>query len=368
MITKASFGRISDGRMVHKYTIINQKGESAEFLDYGASIHSLWLFDREGNLADCVLGVQTSDELEKMNHEGSVIGRCANRIAHGRCKIGKKEIQLETNQSGHFLHGASGNYAKKIFAAEVIPNKNQITFSLVDTGEGGFNNNVQVRVTYTFDDASQLTIDYEMIPEEETILCPTNHAYFNLDGFGDIRDEKLTLESGTIADVDEDGLPDGRIFPVSGSVYDFTTPKTFREAFLSDQEEYLKKRSRGTFDTVYLIDGTGYRKAATLLSEQSGREMTVYTDSDALILFTPDKCSKKEGKGGVQLPDYAAVCLETQFVPNAVNCPKFRSPIFKAGEALKTRTQYVFRVKSDSCRKNTGENTENRRLNKWQKR
>lgn len=355
MITKTNFGAISDGRMVHKYTISNKKGESAEFLDYGASLHGLWLFDRNGSLSDCVLGVTGSKELEGVNNEGSVIGRCANRIAYGRCRIGRREIQLETNQQGHFLHGGRGNYAKKFFTAEEAPEKNQIIFSLVDTGEGGFNNNVQVKVTYTFDDDSRLTIDYELTPEEETILCPTNHAYFNLDGFGDIRDEKLTIESGTIADIDEEGIPDGRTLAVNGNVYDFTIPKSFREAFISDQEEYLKKRSRGTFDTVYLIDGTGYRKAATLFSEQSGREMTVYTDSDALILFTPDKCGQKEGKRGARLPDYAAVCLETQFVPNAVNCLGFRSPVFKAGEALRTRTQYAFRVKDDLHRENTGE-------------
>lgn len=360
MVTKTDFGPISSGQMVHKYTISNRKGERAEFLDYGASLHCLWLLDRNGSISDCVLGVTTSKELEEMNNEGSVIGRCANRIAYGRCKIGGKEIQLETNQQGHFLHGASGNYAKKLFTPEAGPEPNQITFSLADTGEGGFHNNVQVKVTYTFDDDSCLTIDYEMTPEEETILCPTNHAYFNLDGYGDVRDEKLTIESSAIANIDEEGLPDGRTFSVSGNVYDFTNPRTLREAIVSDREEYLKRRSRGTFDTVYLIDGTGYRKAATLFSEQSGREMTVYTDSDALILFLPDKCSRKKGKRGVQLPDHAAVCLETQFVPNAVNCPGFRSPVFKAGEVLRTRTQYAFRVKKDSCRENTGEsNKEN---------
>lgn len=362
MVTKTEFGTISNGQMVHKYTIINRKGERAEFLDYGASLHGLWLLNRDGGFSDCVLGVTSSKELEGMNNEGSVIGRCANRIAYGRCRIGGKEIQLETNQQGHFLHGASGNYAKKLFAAEAGPEPNQISFTLSDIGEGGFHNNVQVKVMYTFDDDSCLTIDYEMTPEEETILCPTNHAFFNLDEFGDIRDEKLTIDSCAVADIDEEGLPDGRIFPVSGSVYDFTNPRTFREAIASDREEYLKKRSRGTFDTIYLIDGAGFRKAATLLSERSGREMTVYTDADALILFLPDKCSRKKGKRGIHLPDFAAVCLETQFVPNAVNCPGFRSPVFKAGEVLRTRTQYAFKVKKDSYRKNTGEsNKENRR-------
>ncbi|MGN0976528.1 MAG: aldose epimerase family protein [Faecousia sp.] len=362
MITKTDFGPISNGQMVHKYAISNRKGECAEFLDYGASVHCLWLLDRNGSISDCVLGVTTSEELEQMNNEGSVIGRCANRIAYGRCKIGRKEVQLETNQQGHFLHGGSGNYAKKMFAAEADPEHNQITFSLADTGEGGFHNNVQVKVTYTFDDDSCLTIDYEMIPEEETILCPTNHAYFNLDGFGDVRDEKLTIQSSAIADTDEEGLPDGRTFSVGGNVYDFTSPRTLREAIESDREANLKKRSRGTFDTVYLIDGSGYREAATLFSEQSGRELTVYTDSDALILFLPDHCSRKKGKRGVQLPDYAAGCLETQFVPNAVNCPGFRSPVFKAGEVLRTRTQYAFRVKKDFGGANIGESDqENRR-------
>lgn len=344
MITKTNFGPVSGGRMVHQYTISNRKGESAEFLDFGASLHGLWMLNRDGYLSDCVLGVAAPEELEGVNCEGSVIGRCANRIAHGRCRIDGQEVQLETNQRGHFIHGASGNYAKKMFVAEGAPEGNQIIFSMLDTGEGGFHDNVQVKVTYTFDDDSRLTIDYEMIPERETILCPTNHAYFNLDEFGDVRDERLKIESRWIADTGADGAPDGRVFPVGGNVYDFTAPKTFRQAFAADREGHLARRSRGIFDTVYLIDGAGYRKAATLCSEASGREMTVYTDSDALILFTPDQCGKRAGKRGVRLPDYGAVCLETQFVPNAVNCPGFRSPVFKAGEVLKTRTQYAFRI------------------------
>ena len=72
--------------------------------------------------------------------------------------------------------------------------------------------------------------------------------------------------------------------------------------------------------------------------------MKVLTDMQSVIFFTPDKCPMRKGKRGITYPFYGGICLETQYVPNAVNLPEFDSPIFHAGEAMESTTVYAFSV------------------------
>ena len=171
---------LSNGQQVKKYTIKNKKEEYVELLDFGATIHSINVLDKKGNIGDVVLGINKASDLEKKSFAGITIGRCANRIEYGKCVIDGKEIQLERNLFGkHFLHGASGNYGFRHFEGKINEEENSVSFYLQDKGEGGFNCNVDAEITFKFDNDSNLKISYKMIPYGTTILCPTNHTYFN---------------------------------------------------------------------------------------------------------------------------------------------------------------------------------------------
>ncbi|MGD2095192.1 MAG: hypothetical protein PVH77_09330, partial [Phycisphaerales bacterium] len=51
-----SYGRTPDGRAVDVYTLTNTNGIVAKIINYGATLISLKVPDRNGNLADIVLG------------------------------------------------------------------------------------------------------------------------------------------------------------------------------------------------------------------------------------------------------------------------------------------------------------------------
>ncbi len=342
MIEKNIFGTLSDGRDVTKYTIKNNCDEYVELLDFGASIHSLFVKDRYGNIGDVVLGVTEADELTGRTMEGAVMGRVGNRIAYGKCVLDGKEVQLETNHGGHLLHSGSGNYAARIFDAKINDNGKTVSFYYRDKGDGGFGNEVDAWVHYTFDDDHRLEIKYELTPEETTVLSPTNHAYFNLSDFGDIGEEILTIYSKNLAKKGN-GVPVGGLQPVVGTPADFTSPRSIKEAMASDEIGFFQEGRVG-FDDFYVLDKKGYGLAAELYSPATGRRMKTYTDMQSVILYTPGNCSSKPGKRGVIYSEYAAVCIETQFVPNAVNCPEFESPVFGKGEKLETVTVYEFSV------------------------
>lgn len=96
-VERKDFGQLSDGSRVSLYTITNARGESVNLTDYGASVVSLLVHDRQGALRDIVLGCDDAPAYERQTAcLGGVPGRHANRIARGRFVLNGKTYQLES--------------------------------------------------------------------------------------------------------------------------------------------------------------------------------------------------------------------------------------------------------------------------------
>lgn len=342
MISMREFGVLPSGETVHLYHIENRNGEYVELLDYGAAIQAICVKDRNGRIGDIVLGAPEGGDLAACRVLGSTIGRCANRIAHGRYEVDGKVYQLEQNMNGHFLHGASGNYAKKMFVPAADKESNTVTFSYVDHGEGGFDCIVRVEVSYAFGDDSILTMTTRMSSDGTTVLNPTNHTYFNL-GVSDVRNLHLTLRADYRVSRDEDGLPDGGKIAVQGTSADFTGGRIILDAMEHDPSGYFTALTP-RYDEFYILNRDPVLFAAELYSPENGRIMRIVTDMPSMVLFVMDRSKPEPGKYGQKYCGYCAVCLEPGFVPNAVNCPQYDSPVFHAGEELCSVTKYIFKT------------------------
>jgi aldose 1-epimerase len=79
-------------------------------------------------------------------------------------------------------------------------------------------------------------------------------------------------------------------------------------------------------------------------SAESGIRMDVYTDRIAMQLYSANGIEGQVGKGKTVYPDRSGFCLETQYFPNAINEPKFVTPVFEAGVPYESRTVYRFSV------------------------
>ena len=338
MITERVFGFLSDGRAVKLYKIENSHGKYAEICDYGAVIQSVFVPDRDGKLANVVLSCPTVADMEKKSFKAATIGRVGNRIAYGRCRLHGEDIRLEISEKPNLLHSGSSNWAFKLFSAEIMGD-NTVTLRHTDMGECGFYDRVEAAVSFTFDDNHRLTIRYEVTPERETVLSPTNHAYFNPGDFTDARDLVLKLRSSNLAARGASGTPEGGLLSVEDTAFDFRAGKRLR-----DNMKKLPLR-RKYFDDFYVLDdGDITAPVASLYSERTGRVINAYTDMQCAIIYTPAGYHYPDASG-ISLPRYPAVCIECQFVPNAVNVPEFRSPVFGAGERLVTETAYEFLTK-----------------------
>ncbi len=339
MITSDIYGRLRDGREVRRFTLANKKGEYVQILEYGAIIHSVVVLDRHGGLGDVVLGCESGERIEDFGRSGRVVGRCANRIKEGRFSIGDRQFQLQCNEGKNFLHGAADDYGKKLWSGCI--EGESVVLRLDDTDTVGFGCDVSAKVRYTFDDMSRLAIDYELTALGDTVLNPTNHAYFDLSGTGDIRDHDLWIGAHNRVSRDEDGIPDGGMIPVAGTAADFTYLRCVREAMKYGGDYF--NGGDVSYDEFYILDKQESGKpVADLYSYNVGRGMRTYTDMPAMVLYTDPGRKKETGKNGRELGPYCGICLETGFVPNAVNCPSFQSPVFMEGMTLKSTTVYEF--------------------------
>ena len=111
-IFKEPFGKLSDGAEVSRWVLINENGLTAKILDYGATVQSLIVPDKNKNPVDVVLGHDTIEEYVAGDcYLGATIGRVGNRIAEGRFELNdEKYEQAKASLEKH--------YAERVARAE----------------------------------------------------------------------------------------------------------------------------------------------------------------------------------------------------------------------------------------------------------
>ena len=121
MVEKTIFGTMEDGREVSRYTLTNQNGVSASFLDLGAIWSTMLVPDRNGEMADVLLGHETvADCLVSDGHLGEAVGRNANRIGGAVFTLNDKKYELMANDGPNNLHSGMDFYRNRIWAASAI--------------------------------------------------------------------------------------------------------------------------------------------------------------------------------------------------------------------------------------------------------
>lgn len=340
-ISKSDFGITNNGESIHIYHLENTSGAYVEIIDFGCRLVKIVVPDRQGNMTDVCLGLDTIDGYEKDNASlGAVVGRVANRIKDGRFSLNDKDYQLAINNGSNHLHGGIIGYASKPWEATVKDDKLVLTMNSAD-GEEGYPGNLVLSVTYGWSEDNELSILYEASTDADTLLNVTNHGYFNLNGEGsnDILSHELFIDADEITELDDTQAPTGNILSVEGTPFDFRTMHTIGK-FLNSDHGQLKKF--GTYDHNFIINGTGLREAAVLQSKDTGIRMTCFTDQPGVQLYVANQPFDLPGKAGKTYDKFTSVCLETQHFPDAINHDNFPSIVLKPEEPFRSKTLYHF--------------------------
>lgn len=339
-----SFGKTPDGEEVRLFALRNRNGLVAKIITYGAQLTELHVPDREGKMADIVLGFDTLDGYLAGYCLGCTIGRVTNRIREAQFTLDGKEITLSANWGAHHIHGGEKGFDKRVWEAEEVQSKlgPAVKFTYLSRdGEEGYPGNLDTQVIYTLTHEDELRIDYQATTDGATPVNLTNHAYFNLSGADSaILDHELTIRADHYTPADSEGFPVGEIRPVKGSLMDFTTPIAIgaRANQLPD----------GGYDHNYVLDNQdgSLALAAHVYHRESGRVMEIYSTEPGVQLYTANHLDGTlSGKDGKAYEKHFGFCLEMQHYPDSVNHPDFPSTILRPGQTYRQTTVHRFSVK-----------------------
>lgn len=336
------------GKETKLFQLANKNGAKLYVTNYGARIVSLIVPSRDHILTDVVLGYDSLKSFQKKGEPffGAIIGRYGNRIAKGKFSLAGNTYQLQLNDGVNTLHGGTDGFYAKVWDAKQLDGQHLEMSYFSKDGEAGYPSNVNVKVVYTLTDDNSVKIDYSATTDKETILNLTNHAYFNLNGEGDgsILDHKLHIDADGYTPVDQTLIPTGKIEPVKGTPFDFTTPKVIGKDIEAANEQL--KSGKGYDHNFVLNKNDGSTPVASVRSFKTGIVMNVYTTEPGLQFYSGNFLTgaDKDGKGGKSYPFRSAFCLETQHFPDSPNQPNFPSTVLKPGQTYTTSTTYKFAV------------------------
>lgn len=341
MVNKASFDKIVDGKQVGLFTLKNQNGMYADITNYGAKIVTLFAPDKDGKLADVVLGFETLDEwIEKETYFNTIVGRFANRIKDGKFTLDGKQYQLAINNGTNHLHGGNIGFNQKVWdVLEVSETSLKLQYISAD-GEENYPGTLSVVVTYAITEDNALSIHYEATTDKPTIAGFTNHAYFNLKGAGegDIRDHVLQLNADFYTEIDDTQSPTGEIKSVTGTPMDYRNPQAIGERI----DDPFFAIGRG-LDNNWIINKAQQGDCALAGSvSAANRTMEVYTTLPGIQVYTGNWVEQNVGKYGKKYDVQYAVCMEAQGFPNSPNLPFFPSPVLRPGNKYDEWCIYKF--------------------------
>ena len=341
-LKKRSFG--IEGLEATLYTLENSKGMKAEVTNYGAILVNLFVPDANGKIEDVVLGYgDLSGYTKNSNCFGATIGPNANRIGGAKFTIDGVEYHIDVNDGENNLHShLDKGYQKQLWKVE--EGENSITFTICDEdGSMGFPGNKELSLTYTLDEENGLTLHYHGKSDQNTVLNPTNHTYFNLDGHkaGSIEGHSLTLYASSYTPVVKGAIPTGEIASVKGTPMDFTEEKVMGKEIEADVEQLILT---GGYDHNWVIDDCNgeLKRVAVAVGPVSGRKLYTYTTLPGVQFYAGNFISTEYGKEGAVYGKRSGFCLETQYFPNSVNTPNFPSCIFGGEKEYDSVTVYRF--------------------------
>lgn len=344
-----------NGHPVTLYTLRNDAGMEVEISELGGCIVALRVPDRNGKLADVVLGYDSYEGYRSRKYFlGATIGRSANRIAGGHFSINATQYQLACNeQSVTHIHGGNAGFDQALFTGTPLETADGAAAALRYVsydGEEGYPGRLLLTVTFTLTEQNELCIHYHATSDKDTLCNLTNHSYFNLAGHdkGTILGHQLCIHASCFTEADERSIPTGRMLPVEGTPMDF---RNFHAVGDRIEQAFVPLLNARGYDHHFPLDqpadGT-LRPAAALWHPESGRYMECLTTCPGLQLYTGNYIDGTQaGKDDAVYRQRAGLCLETQFAPDAIHHPEWEQPVLRAGEVYDQTTVFRFSVKND---------------------
>lgn len=353
ILSASRFTKTIDNQQVSLFNLKNKKGTICQITNFGARIVSMFVINKQDELIDVVLGLESIDEYQKDDkYLGAIVGRYANRIAKSKFVLDGKEYHLFTNDNTNSLHGGLKGFDKVVWTANLFLTLNgeeaiELSYFSKD-GEEGYPGNLTLKVTYTLTDSNEIKIDYWAKTDVKTVINLTNHSYFNLKGagIGNIHSHELVLNANTFTPSDAISIPTGEIRSISNTPLDFRTAHTIGSRI---NDDYLELVQTNGYDHTFVLKKEKEKLSwvATVFEPSTGIELKAFSTEPGVHFYTGNFLDGKNiGKNSNRYDFRSGFCLEMQHLPDSPNQPSFPSTILCPGEIYTQTTIYQFGLKS----------------------
>jgi aldose 1-epimerase len=342
-VTSEHFGFTPDKQEALLFTVSNNNGVVMKVTNYGGTIISLLIPDKNGSLADVVLGLSTWESwIKNPAYFNCIVGRTCNRIGGAAFSIDGIKYKVSANNGDFQLHGGFHGFHQKVWKASAFERNEEVGIELeylsID-GEEGFPGNLKVKAIYKVNNNNEVSLELMAETDKATPVNLTNHGYFNLggEGSGVIYSHDLMIYADKITVTDSNSIPTGALASVAGTPFDFTEPRKIGER--------IKQLHAGYDNNFVLRNQSGQLAlAAKVHDPESGRVMEVLTTEPGVQLYTANWFDGEnlEGKCGKIHMNHTAFCLETQHYPDSMNHPEFPDVILRPGEKYRSTTVWRF--------------------------
>jgi aldose 1-epimerase len=321
---------------------------------------------------------------------GVVVGRVANRIAKGRLVIpgDEKVYELAVNNGPNHLHGGLRGFNRCVWDGEIVtvpatdsvPETQGVKFSLTSNdGDQGYPGTVRVSATYSLiptpsnkGASLRLVMDGKLLDGKISPIVMAQHSYFNLSSHNDkngLLNHKLTMPCESYTPVDDNLIPTREVRSLdSDPSMDWRSGKVVKDALveygiahagLSEEEakknvtlsrcapDTAKTGSKSStpgetygFDHNYVVKSTsngGLNLAAVVESDDTKRQMSVWTDQPGVQLYTGNFLDGEAldtiyCKDSANYLQWQSICLETQTFPDSIAVVDEETPEFSKGK------------------------------------
>ncbi|WP_171032788.1 aldose epimerase family protein [Fodinibius saliphilus] len=344
-IPEKNFQKTLNGKEIKLFTLTLDGDTKIVLTNYGGRIVSWLTPDRQGSLADIVLGFDSIDKYIEASDQyyGAIIGRYSNRISDGTFVLNEKQYYLSNGKDGNHLHGGPGGFHTKIWEAYQCGNNKVVLKYVSENGEEGYPGRLEVYIEYKLTNEQELTIEYTAKTDRPTIISLTNHTFFNLSGRAGstIDNHKLMINADRYTPITDTLIPTGEITDVANTPFDFRQSKAIGKDLDQINDQLLYGSG---YDHNFVLNKTSehrLHKAARVEEPKSGRYLELSTTEPGLQFYSGNYLDGSDiGKEGVPYYCRTGFCLEPHHFPDSPNHATFPSVVLEPDSTYNSRSIY----------------------------
>ena len=324
---------------VRAYRLENDKGYQLSVMTYGATILEYVTPDKEDQFTNIILGFDRfEDYVGNSPKYGASIGPVAGRIPGASFELNGETYHLEANNGANCNHSGPTGWDSALFSVESVTDQEITLYTERADGTGGFPGNLKIWVTYGLTEDGELEIAYRVETDQDTLVNPTNHSYFNLSGnfTQPINDHVFQINHQGLYPIHPDGVPlqtVDRESPVVQHLY---------------QAMLLEDLFKDSDPQIRLVEGLdhpfalpeGHENAGFLYHQPSGRFLTFKSEAPALVVYSANFVDETVHLQGQPMVQHNGLALEFQTVPDAIHSDQAEKVILRAGQVFTSKTSY----------------------------